>query len=91
MKLCGGVRYGMGVNFQRFCNNDYGLCPICDGQQKCRLTDFIPHYEITTRIPEYAIAPEGQVMTFLNLFYSLFYFVFDFNLSSIYLFVLLGL
>ena len=75
MKLCGGVRYGMGVHFQRLCNNDHGLCPICDGQQKCRLTDFIPHYEITTRIPEYAIAPEGQVMT-LNLYLKDFNFFF---------------
>ena len=64
MKLCGGVRYGMGVHFQRLCNNDHGPCPIYDGQRKCCLTNFIPHYEIITRIPEYAIAPEGQVMTF---------------------------
>ncbi|RIA85235.1 golgi-body localization protein domain-containing protein [Glomus cerebriforme] len=61
MKLCGGVRYGMGVHFQRLCNNDNGPCPTCDGQRKCRLTDFIPHYEIITRMPEYAIVPEGQV------------------------------
>ena len=39
MKLCGGVRYGMGVHFQRLCNNDHGPCPICDGQRKCRLTN----------------------------------------------------
>ncbi|CAI2176329.1 12348_t:CDS:2 [Funneliformis geosporum] len=53
MKLCGGVRYGMGVHFQRLCNNS---CPVCKGQRNCRLTDFIPHYEIITRIPEYATA-----------------------------------
>ncbi|PKY18101.1 hypothetical protein RhiirB3_490113, partial [Rhizophagus irregularis] len=61
MKLCGGVRYGMGVHFQRLCDNDHGLCSACGGQRKCRLTDFIPHYEIITRMPEYAIVPKGQV------------------------------
>ena len=34
MKLCGGVRYGMGVHFQKLCNNDHGPCPTCGG---CRL------------------------------------------------------
>lgn len=62
MKLCGGVRYGMGVHFQRLCNNDHGIYSTCRGQRKCRLTDFIPHYEIITRMPEYAIVPNGQVI-----------------------------
>ncbi|GBB96916.1 hypothetical protein RclHR1_02870014 [Rhizophagus clarus] len=61
MKLCGGVRYGMGVHFQKLCNNDHGPCSTCGGQRKCRLTDFIPHYEIITRMPEYAIVPRGQI------------------------------
>ncbi|CAG8497028.1 4299_t:CDS:2 [Acaulospora colombiana] len=61
MKLCGGVRYGMGCHFDRSCRQNRGVCGKCDGKGKCRYEDFIPHYKIITRMPEYAIAPEGEV------------------------------
>ncbi|CAG8444824.1 5579_t:CDS:2 [Ambispora gerdemannii] len=61
MKIGGGVRYGMGCQFHRSCRNDQGICPRCHGQGNCRLNDFVPHYEVTTRVPEYAFATDNQV------------------------------
>ncbi|CAG8485272.1 6382_t:CDS:10, partial [Ambispora leptoticha] len=61
MKIGGGVRYGMGCQFHRSCRNDQGTCPRCRGQGNCRLNDFIPHYEVITRVPEYAFSTDNQV------------------------------
>ncbi|CAG8512718.1 3510_t:CDS:2 [Acaulospora morrowiae] len=61
MKLCGGVRYGMGCHFNRSCRQNYGECAKCKKEGKCRYEDFVPHYKIITRMPEYAIAPAGEI------------------------------
>ncbi|CAJ0902711.1 6400_t:CDS:10, partial [Entrophospora sp. SA101] len=55
MRLSGGVRYGMGIDFHRSCRySEVDFCKTCDGKNKCRYKDFIPHYKVITRVPEYA-------------------------------------
>ncbi|CAG8737218.1 31951_t:CDS:2, partial [Racocetra persica] len=61
MNFCGGVRYGVGCHFNRSCSLNSGVCSTCNGQGKCRFKDFIPHYQIATILPQYAIAPIGEV------------------------------
>ncbi|KAG9294077.1 hypothetical protein G9A89_001318 [Geosiphon pyriformis] len=61
MKIGGGVRYGMGCQFHRSCSNENALCPRCHGEGSCRFSDFIPHYEVITRMPEHPSASGGQI------------------------------
>ncbi|CAG8522906.1 24191_t:CDS:2, partial [Dentiscutata erythropus] len=61
MDLRGGVRYGIGCHFNRSCLLNPGVCSTCNGQGKCVFKDFIPHYQISTILPEYATAPIGEV------------------------------
>ncbi|CAG8485249.1 13696_t:CDS:2 [Funneliformis caledonium] len=46
MKLCGGVRYGMGVHFQRLCNKS---CPVYDSFKGFR-SDFV-HLSVSVSCP----------------------------------------
>ncbi|KAL1916065.1 uncharacterized protein VTP21DRAFT_6069 [Calcarisporiella thermophila] len=56
-KLSGGVRWGLGLHFERTCPS---RCLNCNNQRMCRFFNFIPHYEVKYRVPQHAIAPEGM-------------------------------
>ncbi|EPY50441.1 eukaryotic protein [Schizosaccharomyces cryophilus OY26] len=49
-KLVGKVRWRAGFIPERHCESD---CKVCNGQFKCRIWDFKPHWEIKTMIPRY--------------------------------------
>jgi hypothetical protein len=58
MKLNGGVRWIAGLVFERRCPPN---CRKCDGQNKCRQFNFIPHHEVHLKRPEFCQHPNGEV------------------------------
>jgi hypothetical protein len=50
MKLNGGVRWIAGLVFERKCPP---YCTKCEGRGRCRMFNFIPHYDVHLKIPEY--------------------------------------
>ncbi|BFZ59473.1 Protein SABRE [Saitoella coloradoensis] len=59
MKLTGRVKWTAGLTFERHCPPD---CKDCEGQNKCRLYTFKPHYDVVMKIPQYSILKNGTVM-----------------------------
>lgn len=55
MKLSGRLRFMIGLAFEQ----DLGGSD--DWKERKRSFDFIPHYAVTLRSPEYCIAPPGEV------------------------------
>lgn len=53
-KLTGGVRWGLGLAFERTCTNDCDKCKGNARTRKCRFFDFKPHYMVRTINPKYA-------------------------------------
>ena len=50
MKLNGGVRWVAGLVFERKCPPN---CTKCEGRGSCRMFDFIPHYNVHLKTPQY--------------------------------------
>ena len=61
MKLSGGVRWNAGVLFERRCLSG---CTSCGGRTKCRTFDFIPHYKVHFKRPEFCCANGGVSVLF---------------------------
>jgi hypothetical protein len=59
MKLNGGVRWIAGLVFERRCLPN---CPDCSGKNKCRLFNFIPHYDVHLKRPEFCRHANGEVL-----------------------------
>ena len=59
MKLNGGVRWIAGLVFERRCPP---ACTACDGQKKCRKFNFIPHYDVHLKTPEFCRHAIGEVL-----------------------------
>lgn len=57
-KCSGGVRWGMGLRFERACREGTCTDPACQDrpvfERKCRLFDFIPHWDVHTKTPKTA-------------------------------------
>ncbi|KAI9605411.1 hypothetical protein KEM48_002196 [Puccinia striiformis f. sp. tritici PST-130] len=63
-KLINGVRWGMGIVLERACLDNVDKTCHCHGpafHQKCRIFTFKPHYQVVTKIPQYARAPDGTL------------------------------
>jgi hypothetical protein len=58
MKLNGGVRWIAGLVFERRCPPN---CRSCDGRNKCRQFDFIPHHEVHLKRAKYCQHENGEV------------------------------
>ncbi|KAG5519005.1 hypothetical protein PMAC_002536 [Pneumocystis sp. 'macacae'] len=58
MKLKGGVKWALGLVFERHCSD---ICQKCNGKYQCRTFDFKPHYEVVLRIPEYSHYLHGSL------------------------------
>lgn len=58
MKLNGGVRWIAGLIFERHCAPN---CSKCNGKRKCREFNFIPHYEVHLKRPEFCCQVNGEV------------------------------
>jgi hypothetical protein len=61
MKLNGGVRWIAGLVFERRCPPN---CQGCNGNRKCRSFDFIPHYNVHLKTPNFCQHPDGEVILF---------------------------
>jgi hypothetical protein len=57
MKLSGRVRWLVGLMFEQEISSEE------DWKQRKRSFEFIPHYKVTLKSPQYAKAPPGQVRT----------------------------
>ncbi|GAA5901240.1 uncharacterized protein JCM6883_000150 [Sporobolomyces salmoneus] len=57
-KCSGGVRWGMGLRFERACREGSCENDACKDrpifERKCRIFDFIPHWEVHTKTPKTA-------------------------------------
>ncbi|KAH9447797.1 hypothetical protein Pst134EB_021796 [Puccinia striiformis f. sp. tritici] len=63
-KLTNGVRWGMGIVLERACSDNVDKTCHCHGpafHRKCRIFTFKPHYQVVTKIPQYARAPDGTL------------------------------
>lgn len=58
MKLSGGVRWIAGAVLERRCPPN---CLCCKGKGKCAGFDFIPHYDVHLKKPEYCRHADGEV------------------------------
>lgn len=58
MKLSGGVRWIAGLVFERRCPPN---CTDCEGRNKCRRFNFIPHYDVHLKRAEYCKPQSGEV------------------------------
>lgn len=59
MKLNGGVRWIAGLVFERCCSTN---CKDCQGRNKCRRFNFIPHYKVHLKLPDYCHPVNGEVI-----------------------------
>ncbi|GAA5985459.1 hypothetical protein JCM5350_004004 [Sporobolomyces pararoseus] len=55
-KCSGGVRWGMGLRFERACREETCEDPACQDrpvfERRCRIFDFIPHWKVHTKTPK---------------------------------------
>jgi Fmp27/BLTP2/Hobbit, GFWDK motif-containg RBG unit/FMP27, sixth RBG unit/FMP27/BTLP1, N-terminal/Fmp27, SW motif RBG repeat len=58
MKLNGRVRWIAGLVLEGRCEHG---CADCDGNLKCRKFQFIPHYEVVLKKPEFCHSTEAEV------------------------------
>jgi len=73
-KCVGGVRWGMGLRFERACREDTCDEAACKGhptfERKCRFFDFIPHWEVKTKTLKTAPRDDkGEVSTVCHSLY----------------------
>jgi hypothetical protein len=58
MKLNGGVRWIAGLVFERRCSPN---CGDCEGKNKCRRFNFIPHHQVHLKRAECCRSTNGEV------------------------------
>ena len=58
MKLNGGVRWIAGLVFERRCSPN---CRDCEGKNKCRRFNFIPHHQVHLKKAEFCQSTNGEV------------------------------
>jgi hypothetical protein len=61
MKLNGGVRWIAGLVLERRCPPN---CLDCENSNKCRFFNFIPHYDVHLKRPEFCCHETGEAILY---------------------------